>query len=158
MSQIFRIAVFLMATWSVQAQSVSPAVLASSGGEGSSGQNTLQWTMGELSITTLSQGDRILTQGFHQPNVLITSSEDEVEIGLSIYPNPAHSQIVLDYQGTEEFEFDLLSIQGASAARGALNIGQTQVDVQDLPSGHYILTIIKGNEIVQSFKIEKTGL
>lgn len=51
----------------VDAQSLSPQVIASGGNSLSGGGYTLDFTIGETIITTLSTGNSILTQGFHQP-------------------------------------------------------------------------------------------
>lgn len=48
------------------AQSISPSVIASSGGSGTVGGVTVDWTVGEVAVTTLDNGTNILTQGFHQ--------------------------------------------------------------------------------------------
>lgn len=48
------------------AQSISPTVIGSAGGSGSTGGVSIDWTVGETAITTLSNGGNILTQGFHQ--------------------------------------------------------------------------------------------
>ena len=57
----------------VSAQSISPQVVASSGGEGSSGNASLSWTVGQIATETFSNGNVTLTQGFQQPiSVAIT--------------------------------------------------------------------------------------
>src|SRR5687768_17317651 len=54
------------------AQSLSPKVIASSGGFYTSGGVTLSWTLGETFTTTLSSPNNILTQGFQQPYIKVT--------------------------------------------------------------------------------------
>ena len=49
------------------AQQLSPSVIASAGGSFQSTEFSLDYTLGETFITTLSNGQNILTQGFHQP-------------------------------------------------------------------------------------------
>lgn len=158
MSRIYTIMVFLFLAWSVQSQSVAPSVLASSGGEGQSGGTSVEWTLGELAISSLEQGDNILTQGFHQPNLIITGTKGQVDIGLSLYPNPTHQWLVLEHDATTSYDYKLHSIQGQQAMNGEIVSGQNILDLTHLPSGHYILTVLSQDEILQSFKIEKTGL
>ena len=47
-------------------QSISPSVIGSAGGSGSAGGVTLDWTVGETAVTTISNGSNTITQGFHQ--------------------------------------------------------------------------------------------
>jgi hypothetical protein len=54
----------LSTTW---AQSLSPTVIASSGGYHEGANASLSWTLGELATETLDNGSNILTQGFQQP-------------------------------------------------------------------------------------------
>ncbi|MBK9148716.1 MAG: DUF285 domain-containing protein [Flavobacteriales bacterium] len=57
----------LMANCAANAQSASPTVVATTGGTGTAGNMTLDWTLGEPMVTTLDNGQLVLTQGFHQP-------------------------------------------------------------------------------------------
>lgn len=52
----------------VQAQSLSPQVVASGGGYAEAGGYSLSYTVGEPVTATLASGSNILTQGFHQPD------------------------------------------------------------------------------------------
>ena len=74
-------------------QSLSPMVIASSGGYSSAGGTSLSFTIGELATTeTFSAGVTILTQGFQQPQdtkvgILNLQGEDGY---FGIYPNPVN--------------------------------------------------------------------
>ena len=143
----------------LSAQSATPSVLASSGGEGSDGSNHAAWTMGELSISTLSNGDQILTQGFHQPRLLIVGTNDgDPDIGLNIFPNPTQDRLVISYDGELSLTYILHDMRGVSSVVGDIGRGNTSVDVQKLPAGHYQMTIFNDNKIIRSVTIEKTGL
>jgi hypothetical protein len=54
------------------AQTLSPSVIASAGNSFSSAQFSLDYTLGETFVTTLSNESNILTQGFHQPQAGVT--------------------------------------------------------------------------------------
>lgn len=53
------------------AQTLSPSVTPSAGGYFTGGGNSLSWTMGETFNTTLQSGNKMLTQGFQQPYILL---------------------------------------------------------------------------------------
>ncbi|MEZ4808043.1 MAG: hemagglutinin protein [Flavobacteriales bacterium] len=56
----------LLSSALLTAQSITPSVVGSAGGSGTAGATTLSWTVGEMSVSTLNNGNNILTQGFHQ--------------------------------------------------------------------------------------------
>ncbi|MEL7122357.1 MAG: gliding motility-associated C-terminal domain-containing protein [Bacteroidota bacterium] len=58
---------------SLQSQSVDPKVVSSSGNHHDNGSVKLSWTLGQLSVTTLSNTQNTLTQGFQQPYDLCTN-------------------------------------------------------------------------------------
>jgi hypothetical protein len=54
----------------LQAQSLSPTVVACSGGQGTLGGALVEWTVGEPVVATFDVGGTRLTQGFHQAEVV----------------------------------------------------------------------------------------
>ncbi|MFN8286744.1 MAG: T9SS type A sorting domain-containing protein [Chitinophagales bacterium] len=85
--------IFILAGFWVSAQTLSPSVIASTGGFSSNSNGSLSYTVGEMTmVQTFSAGNNILTQGFQQPNdVVIGLLEiNSGEYGnLVVYPNPA---------------------------------------------------------------------
>ncbi len=60
----------------VNAQSVSPQVVASGGDYFEGSSVSLSWTLGEIATETLSNGNIILTQGFQQPIPVVLHGVD----------------------------------------------------------------------------------
>jgi len=56
-----------MAAGAIQAQSLSPTVIATAGDYSASSSVSLSWTLGEIATETFSNGGYILCQGFQQP-------------------------------------------------------------------------------------------
>ena len=54
-------------------QSISPDVVAAAGDYFSNGTISISWTLGEVATETIGNGTYTLTQGFQQPNYLITA-------------------------------------------------------------------------------------
>jgi hypothetical protein len=76
----------------ITAQNLTPTVTATAGGYSTGGGSSLSWTIGETFITTLQNGNNVLTQGFQQPELLLTTGSisgspfcagDEVSIPFS---------------------------------------------------------------------------
>jgi Secretion system C-terminal sorting domain len=85
----------LMGSMYIQAQTLNPVVLASTGGYGSGSWGSLSYTGGEAVIQTGVSAVVALTQGFHQP--LITSgvgiSTPSLDDVFTFYPNPTREYI-----------------------------------------------------------------
>jgi hypothetical protein len=81
--QIF--ALLFFAPLLVNSQSVSPSVIASAGGSSTlSNGISIDWTLGEFAVTTLTNGSITLTQGFHQPNLEASVSYEDPTFGYAI--------------------------------------------------------------------------
>ena len=88
----------------VSAQSLTPFVIASSGGYNSNAAGSLSSTVGELTmVETFSATGNFLTQGFQQPEEWYASVEEEPVNGdLSLYPNPSYGQFNLYINAVEK--------------------------------------------------------
>lgn len=111
------------------AQSLSPTVIASSGGFFSNANGSLSYTVGEMTmVQTFTSSNNILTQGFQQPNDNIVGLLDFVKDPTGtfvLYPNPVVDKLWFG------FEF----AQPGSVAVAAYNgIGQK---VADIYTGEY---------------------
>jgi hypothetical protein len=145
--------------------SVERFVLASAGGSYSNGSSlSLDYTIGEVAVTTVGNGSNILTQGFQQPftNVLVSLPENTSEnLFITAGPNPAQDNIdirirTIPFAKVTAQLYDVLgriiSVQSASAD----NSGVLKLDfkVSNLSVGYYYLTVRTGfNE--KSVKILK---
>jgi hypothetical protein len=158
MRKILTIMAGVLMCMTLGAQSTSPAVLSSAGGHGESGGTSVDWTLGEMSVTTLSAASTSLTQGFHQPGLISVSTEDDLaDITLSLYPNPTEDVLNLIYSGDEAYEYSLHGLSGQLLAQGQIVPGATDISLKALASGHYLLSVLRGDELIKTFKIEKTG-
>lgn len=91
-------------------------------------------------------------QIFQKENSVIDASEYD---GLEIYPNPAKAQITIHIKNDHPQSGQLLNMQGQSVQSFNLREGRNQVQVEDLASGIYTLTIeLKGQTVNQRMVIE----
>ena len=105
--------VFLFAGQFTFAQDIvlSPTVIASAGGYSTAGDLSLSWTLGELAVSTLEQGDMILTQGFQQAYLdVIGFNLDPIEWQIIAYPNPVADELNIQFDVKEPSNF-LVEIQ-----------------------------------------------
>jgi hypothetical protein len=85
-----------------RAQLLNRQVNASNGGGGPAGSYIFQYTVGEISVSSLQKSAILLTQGFHQAEELPPNPAGaEVVVNLILYPNPVSTTLKL--------QFDMLS-------------------------------------------------
>jgi hypothetical protein len=60
-------------------------------------------------VSTLSNGNSIATQGFNQPDKFTIAfiEENEWAEGLILYPNPAATQIIIDFDATQNTDLHI---------------------------------------------------
>lgn len=147
-----------------RSQQLSPNVIAPDGGISKARGISLEWTLGETSIESLSTSDRIYTQGFHQPLLLAKSFQPIAEITLAGYqvtiaPNPVQSMLTVNLTSlnNEKVYLTLIDFTGRRLpAQVAWGTGTAKVNMGGMVSGIYLLEIRNAsNQLVKSFKIIK---
>lgn len=93
MKKLYFVFAGVLFTLGMNAQMLTPTVIASTGGFSSNANNSLSYTVGEMTmVQTFSANGNILTQGFQQPNDmtvgLIDITQDDFG-AFVVYPNPA---------------------------------------------------------------------
>ncbi len=109
-------------------------------------------------IQTFGAGDFLLTQGFHQPHLVITSiDEPGHDTRVEAYPNPATDfvHIRLQEPGYADFQYRLFDEQGRLVSNSKLDGIITEVRLKGKQAGVYFLVITKANQEVSTFKIVK---
>lgn len=140
---------------SVQAQEV----IASSGNHFQNEYFSISWTLGETVIETYSSADMIVTQGFQQPVIVVSTMTEEpgLEFQVTAYPNPtsAHVNISTELWEGENLMYRVYDMQGRFVIRNKLLGSQTRVAFDDLQPGTYFLKITRDEKPVKTFKIMK---
>lgn len=135
--KLLPIGLFLLVA-SVNAQEV----ISTQGDSYSNGINTIDYTIGELVIETVSDGTNDLTQGFHQTLLTITNVEDlDVNFSVSIFPNPASDRVNLTIENYQGLTFRLFDVSGKLLSQAVLTEARTSINVEEYPKGMYLLTL-----------------
>lgn len=146
----------LLCTYCIQAQMVSPTVVASTGGTYQGANMQLDWTLGELAVTAIDYSTGQLTQGFHQPNYLITNIQELTEeIGqITVFPNPTTDQVQmkLKFDHPRNVKVELFQLDGRVLWTKTLQGYELEItkDVSHLPNAPYFLRFSIGDD--QYFK------
>ena len=143
------------------AQSLSPTVLASSGGFGSSDGISLGWTTGEVMVQTFSNDSTMLTQGFHQGSISVTTALDEMSesaMDVQIYPNPVSEVLNVEFKNMvdQTIQVKLVDLTGKTVLRKEFSqpANTVRLNLSSVSSGSYMLEV-RAAEKRKVFKIVK---
>ena len=115
----------------------------------------LDFTIGEPVISTLENTENDLTQGFHQP-LLIINNIINIDNGpvLRIFPNPTSQVVTVEVDSPEEIVFYLYDVNGKLLKEIDVETSLTYIDLSPFTSAVYILVVQEPNKI-RSFQILK---
>ena len=145
----------------VNAQSISSEVVATSGGHFQNGTSQLSWTLGEVMIDTYSAGGTIVTQGFHQTQLTVTSIDERnpFSLNVNVFPNPTSQFLNIGVEGEHtELSAKLYDMHGKLLVQESLraNQGSTQLDMSNLAMAYYILNVVdEKGKYSASYRINK---
>ena len=124
-------------------QSISPEVIASAGEHFDNGTVQLSWTLGEVMVDTYDNGTNILTQGFHQTELTVTSIERElVDVEMNVYPNPTSEYLNIDLgRNDKDINLQLYDMSGKLIHKDVINAYDTKyvLPMQSVASGKYLV-------------------
>ena len=129
-------------------QMATPSVLASSGDSYSSGNVIMDFTLGEIVVETFQPTMaplplyNILTQGFHQGILKVTTSVENIDIKTKVYPNPTTNFLIVELEKNVKADILVYDINGKLVIKNKLNDeNQKQFDFSFLKQGNYFLHI-----------------
>lgn len=160
---------FLLLLWLVgitataQQAYLSPEVLASGGNTASANGANLSYTVGEVAVQTLTVPGISFGQGFHNGVLDIVGSTDELaNWQLLVYPNPASQTVYVAYQAPTQggiLTATLWDLQGRRLLGPVplLANGKNALEVQQLPSGTYLLRLTDPDGDQATVKVVKSN-
>jgi hypothetical protein len=117
----------------------------------------IEWSLGEIMIDSYGDGDVLLTQGFHQPELTHVDIPDTL---VKVYPNPFDLSFYIDLDEIESesnhFSMVLFDMGGRIVFAQDIVMGTNEILTEDIPDGIYFLKLFdpKSN-LLKSVKIIK---
>jgi len=152
----------------LQAQQTNTAVIAPAGTSTNGTAVMLDWTLGELAVQSLETSNRLFTEGFHQPVLIVKETTEEEDtpilfngqIDVWVGPNPTVSilYIKIDTDLEGQAVLSLRTIEGKLLKNERISLSSTdhEWDMSQYPGGLYILAIhTEKGEMLRTFKITK---
>ena len=117
-------------------------MIASSGNSFTSASARLDYTIGEVVTTTLSGGGTTLTQGFHQPEIKFTSTENYADdFTFTLYPNPTEQFVTVASSKEDQMQVHVYDASGRAIMVSGVFSKQVTLDLQGLASGSYLMMV-----------------
>ena len=133
----FLIAIPLLA----KGQKVDRHVTAAGGDYYEAASTNISWTLGEIAVGNYIVGDLLLTQGFHQGNMEVTSIGDfQAGFALKAYPNPVLDILIVETE-KQDLNYRLIDIYGKVLKNGTIETSSFKLDFTSYPSGIYFLWV-----------------
>lgn len=138
-------------------QTISNEVISSAGETHTNSAVSIDFSIGEPSIETISNGSNILTQGFHQTQFLyINLAEIEDSINVISYPNPVVEELTIEIPNNEQ-TLELLIYSMDGKLMGSFQIKETlKINFSKYTPGTYIISLKNNTELIKSYKIIKS--
>lgn len=149
--------VILFSVLKINAQSGTNAA----GIEATGSNGNVSASIGQVFTNTISTGSFYSVEGIQQPyEISVITSEEELSDAaenISVYPNPFPDLITLKIEpgAANEWKYTLCDLQGKRLLKGDAVSGETLLEAGALPTGTYILTVFRNNQLAKSFKIVK---
>lgn len=157
MKNIFIILFLCIFSVVLNAQEVSKQVVASTGNDADAGNYQISQTVGEAMVTTHTQGNYILCQGFQQKDGATEVSIKELNnFKFSYYPNPFKDDLNINFEeNLDEVHFDVYTQTGQLVfEKEYKNKQNVKLNLKDLSTGIYFVQFNVKNENVR-FQIMK---
>lgn len=149
-----------------RSQSPDPSIISSAGGSGKTSTISLDWTMGEYAVETISSAGEMYTQGFHQPllitpSTIIRTTPDGAVYNILVAPNPIISIVNFSITSTKNIKvfITISDVNGLIFIQRNIisNSGSLQINMNGLPPGTYSLTVRDGvaAHIIKTYQIIK---
>ncbi len=138
--------IFILFSFSANAQSISNQVISSYGLSASNGMAQTDVTIGEVVTKTISVGSTTLTQGFHQTKLIVTTiKENEESDDYRIYPNPVKETLSISYSGNGPVNVELFDVNGRLLGSKQRIISSEKISFKDRSKGIYLIKVTDNN-------------
>ena len=136
--------------------SLGQEVISTQGDSYTNASGSIDFTIGEVVINTVTDGTNDLTQGFHQTNWNFLGVEDFApNYEAIIFPNPTEDVLNIRTSAFENVTYTLYDAQGKLVMQDKLSVEQTPIQVSQLAPGSYSITLNNETQILKTFKLIK---
>ena len=161
---IFAIMLLFLAT-GLFAQTIERSVIGAAGTSYSTADLQLDYSVGEVVVSTAETGTFVLTQGFHQGDLFSVANDEPLRVAYQLFPNPTQGRVSLELQAPQPLRLHLqwVDLQGRELPQlqQQVELGtqpQTlEFDLSNLAAGTYLLKLLTpAGQEAHSFRVVRT--
>jgi len=135
-------------------------VVSTAGSHGETTSGSLNWTVGEPVIETITDGTNTLTQGFQQSKLSVTAIYElpGLDFTVSVFPNPASDFLTVKVENNDRLTglmYYMYDINGKLLLLKRLEGNETIIFMRHFKPSTYILKVTEGNKEIKTFRIIK---
>ncbi|MEI6885540.1 MAG: T9SS type A sorting domain-containing protein [Bacteroidota bacterium] len=154
--QIFLILLLIFGLSVARAQNAVVTV----GGDATGGGGNASYTIGQVVYTTATGTNGSANQGVQQPYeiyIVGIGGDEQVNLQLTVYPNPATTKVTLNIgeQDPGNLSFRLYDLNAKLLQTQAIQLRLTEIPMENLSPGVYILKVLNKGVETRTFKIIK---
>lgn len=119
---------------------------------------SISWSLGETAVSTLAEGEYIITQGFQQSKLRVTAIDEELYVTISItaYPNPTSSNLFIAVDGEiANLKYEVYNVNGFNIAGNIFDSNPQEIVFAHFNSGVYLIRVQLNNQTIKTFRVVK---
>lgn len=152
------ILIVFLSTWLTGLNAQNAVIPA--GGIGSGSGGSISYSVGQVAYTTASAINGSIAQGVQQPfeiSVVTSIENNAIELSMVVYPNPStdYLKLKIETSDIENYQYQLYDIKGNLIVNKMIIAEETEINMQNLLSGIYIMKVSQGIKELKTFKIIK---
>jgi len=136
-------------------------VVATAGATIQTAYGGISYTIGQIATQTITTSGITLTQGFHQPKLVVSDriDQNDFEYTIEAFPNPTADFVKLSVSAdkVKGLRYLLYDNAGKTIANKRLESIETFISFSGLISSNYILKVFDGKKEIKSFTIFKSN-
>ncbi len=157
MKRVLQCSIFFV-LFSASAQQAVVAI----GGDAIGSNGSSSYSIGQVAYMNVTGTNGSINQGVQQPFEIFTLGEDEfpeIQLMMSVYPNPTASFVTLSIQNysLENVHFELFDLNGRLIQSQSITTSETQIAMEHLASAVYLINVMEQNKVLKTFKIIKNN-
>ena len=108
-----------------------------------------------VSYTITSEDGNVTNTWMITIDLIVVSIDNEANQKLSIYPNPANKELIVEFSKNNAIptRLQFFNLQGQLIKSTPSFFEKTRVPIQDIPSGWYLLRVLAPNGVISTHKI-----
>lgn len=151
--------ILLCLIWIIYIPLQAQEIITTSGNYGTTSAAHVTWTIGEPLTETAAGLNNVLTQGFNQGDLIITTIKkpEFQEINIRAFPNPAsdHLKIVTEGSEFESLRYVVYDMNGKTVLENQLSGSETDIPIGNLSPSTYLIKVFQNRKEIILFKIIK---